>query len=297
MVRSLLDGLYARPHVLLTLTMFMWACNAIAGQFARGEITPVQHVLIRWTMVTALMWPLFGRQALGFLPTMRQHAWKIAAMAMLGFTGFNILFYVASFNTTAVNVGILQGSIPMIVAAMAFLIRGSRITLLQGGRHPDHAGRRRHGRDAWVALAGAWNRTELRRRDDAVGMSQLLDLRGSAAGTTGDAGRGLLHADGADRHADCDPARPVGDDDGRCCLADARGLGDHRLRGPVPRHHRAALLRACGRPDRAVAVWRLQQPWSRSSPRVSRSSSWARRSPGITAPPWCWCWAASRWCN
>ena len=132
MVRALIASLHARPHVLLTMTMFMWACNAIAGQFARGEITPVQHVLIRWMMVTALMWPLYGRQALDFLPVLRRHAWKIAAMAMLGFTGFNILFYVASFNTTAVNVGILQGSIPMIVAVLAFLIQGSRITVLQG---------------------------------------------------------------------------------------------------------------------------------------------------------------------
>ena len=130
--KAMLDGLWNRPAVLLMMTMFMWSCNAIAGQFARGELTPVQHVLIRWMFVTAIMWPLFGRQAVDYLPVVRRHFWRIAAMSLLGFTMFNILFYLASFNTTAVNVGILQGSIPMVVAVMAFLIQGTRITWLQG---------------------------------------------------------------------------------------------------------------------------------------------------------------------
>jgi drug/metabolite transporter (DMT)-like permease len=130
--KSFVDGLYGRPYLLLVLTTFMWACNAIAGQLARGEITPMQHVLIRWIMVTALMWPLYGRQAVDYLPMVRQYLWSIAAMSVTGFTMFNILFYVASFNTTAVNVGILQGSVPVIVVLLAFLFRGTSITALQG---------------------------------------------------------------------------------------------------------------------------------------------------------------------
>ena len=131
-VRTLIDGLYSRPQLLLALTAFFWACNAIAGQLARGEITPIQHVAIRWFMVTALMWPFYGRQAMQSLPVLRSHLGVVAGMAVLGFTGFNILFYVASFNTTAVNIGILQGSVPVIVVILAFLMRGTRITFLQG---------------------------------------------------------------------------------------------------------------------------------------------------------------------
>lgn len=130
--KALIDGLYNRPVLLLVLVALMWACNAIAGQLARGEITPMQLVLLRWIMVSALMWPLFGRQALHFLPILRREWPMIAAMSVLGFTGFNILFYVASFNTTAVNIGILQGSVPVFVAMCAYLLRGTRITAIQG---------------------------------------------------------------------------------------------------------------------------------------------------------------------
>ena len=128
---ALIQALYARPQVLLILTAFMWACNAIAGQLARGEITPIQHVFMRWVMVTALMAPFYGRQALAALPAIRSRLWIVAGMAVLGFTGFNILFYVASFNTTAVNIGILQGSVPVIVVILAWIFRGTRITALQ----------------------------------------------------------------------------------------------------------------------------------------------------------------------
>lgn len=131
-IRALSDGLYARPQLLLGLTAFFWACNAIAGQLARGEITPIQHVTMRWFMVTALMWPFFGRQAIQALPVLRAHLWAVAGMAALGFTGFNILFYLASFNTSAVNIGILQGSVPVFVVLLAFILRGTRITALQG---------------------------------------------------------------------------------------------------------------------------------------------------------------------
>ena len=131
LAKSVTAGLYARPNLLLVATAFFWACNAIAGQLARGEITALQHVFLRWVIVTAIVWPFYGRAVMAHLHVLRQHPMKIAAMSMLGFTAFNIIFYVASFNTTAVNIGILQGSVPVIVVILAFLFRGTRITALQ----------------------------------------------------------------------------------------------------------------------------------------------------------------------
>jgi drug/metabolite transporter (DMT)-like permease len=52
-------------------------------------------------------------------------------MGILGFTGFNALFYTAGHYTSAINIGILQGSIPVAVLAGAFLMYGTRATLLQ----------------------------------------------------------------------------------------------------------------------------------------------------------------------
>ena len=52
-------------------------------------------------------------------------------MAIFGFTGFNALFYTAGYYTSAINIGILQGSIPVVVLAGAYFMYGTRATLVQ----------------------------------------------------------------------------------------------------------------------------------------------------------------------
>ena len=123
--------IYDRPNVLLVLTALFWGGNAIAGQLAIGEITPMQLVLTRWVVVLGIMWPLFGRQAIEAWPQARPRIGRIIAMAFLGFTGFNALFYVASLETSAVNIGILQGSVPVIVLIAAFVAHGTRVGVVQ----------------------------------------------------------------------------------------------------------------------------------------------------------------------
>lgn len=127
----LLARLYDNPALLLVLTTLFWGGNVIAGQLARGEISPMQLVLMRWVVVTAIMWPLFGREVIAHWPLARGHMWRITLTALTGFTGFNILFYIASTRTSGVNIGILQGSIPVFVLLGAFLAHGTRVTGLQ----------------------------------------------------------------------------------------------------------------------------------------------------------------------
>lgn len=130
-LRSALDALYQRPVLLLVLTMLFWSGNAIAGQLARGEITPMQLVLARWVLVTLLTWPLFGREVVRRWPQVRPRIGRIALMAVAGFTGFNTLFYLASLETSAVNIGILQGAVPVFVLIGALAIHGTRIGGMQ----------------------------------------------------------------------------------------------------------------------------------------------------------------------
>ena len=46
-------------------------------------------------------------------------------------TGFNALYYVAAHYTSAINIGILQGSMPIFVLAGAYLAHGTRASLIQ----------------------------------------------------------------------------------------------------------------------------------------------------------------------
>jgi drug/metabolite transporter (DMT)-like permease len=123
--------LYQWPGVLLTLTAIFWAGNAVASRLAVGQIQPMQLVCLRWVMVLAVMWPLYGGELRAHWGEVRPQLMRIVVVAFLGLTGFNALFYLAAHTTTAVNIGILQGSVPVIVLAGAFLTYGTKATPVQ----------------------------------------------------------------------------------------------------------------------------------------------------------------------
>jgi drug/metabolite transporter (DMT)-like permease len=128
---KLLDRLYQWPTLLLTLTAIFWAGNALASRLAVGHISPFLLVFLRWVMVLAVLWPLYGGQVRQHWGEIRPRLARITLMAIMGFTGFNALFYTAGYYTSAINIGILQGSIPVVVLAGAFLMYGTRATLMQ----------------------------------------------------------------------------------------------------------------------------------------------------------------------
>ncbi len=121
----------SKPVLLLIFAMLCWALNTVLGQLAVGQVSPITVVFLRWAMVTAFVWPLFGSRVLADWPVIRPRLPMIALMAALGFTGFNTLFYLAAHTTSAVNVGILQGSMPVFVLLGAFFAFGTRIRPVQ----------------------------------------------------------------------------------------------------------------------------------------------------------------------
>jgi len=122
---------YASPSLLLTLSCVFWAGNTIAGRLAVGEVTPMTLTLLRWVLVLAVLWPIYGRQVRQHWPEVRRRLPRVVGMAVFGFTGFNALYYVAAHYTSAINIGILQGCMPMFVLAGAFLAHGTRASLVQ----------------------------------------------------------------------------------------------------------------------------------------------------------------------
>ena len=120
-----------RAYLLLSFTALCWGGNAVFGRMAVGEISPMALVTARWLGVSLLL-ALFARQHIRRdWPVLRPHLFAVAMLGILGFTSFNALFYVAAHFTTAVNIGILQGSIPMFILVGALLAYRTRITGVQ----------------------------------------------------------------------------------------------------------------------------------------------------------------------
>jgi len=120
-----------RAYVLLTMTTLCWGANAVFGRLAVGEISPMLLVSLRWFGAVLLLLVFAHRHVFRDWPTLRGHLPFLAAMGALGFTAFNALFYVAAHSTTAVNIGIIQGSMPMFVLIGAFIAYRSPVSRLQ----------------------------------------------------------------------------------------------------------------------------------------------------------------------
>lgn len=129
--RSLGARLNTSPVLLLTLAMLFWGGNTIAGRLAIGEVSPMMIVFLRWIIVAALMGMLMRGRLVEEWPLARPHLPAMIAMSLFGFVGFNILFYIAAYYTSAINLGIIQGSMPALVLAGTVLVFRAKVKLLQ----------------------------------------------------------------------------------------------------------------------------------------------------------------------
>ena len=126
-MHRILDWLSGRPYLLLTLTMLMWGGNAVAGRLAVGEVSPKALTGLRWVAPVTVLGVALRSQLLTHRQALLERWPSILLMGTLGLTVFNALFYLAAHHTTAVNLTILQGSMPVFVLVGALLFYGTRI--------------------------------------------------------------------------------------------------------------------------------------------------------------------------
>ena len=129
---SIFKRLYSNPYFVLPAASLMWAGNSVIGRVAIGEVTPMALTFLRWFFVCCLMALFYRRPALEALPVLRGRWPWLIAMAVLGYTIFNALLYVAAQHTPAVNITLLQASIPVLVLLGGALLFRARVAPLQG---------------------------------------------------------------------------------------------------------------------------------------------------------------------
>jgi len=96
-----------------------------------GNVSPSLLTFSRWGILMLFLPLVYARQMQHAWPVLRTKWIYIIAMGALGLAAFNLLFYFSAHHTTAVNIGILQGAIPIVVLIGAFFMYGTRITALQ----------------------------------------------------------------------------------------------------------------------------------------------------------------------
>ena len=124
-------SLYQRPALLLIVTTLIWGSNAVAARMAVGHVSPMMLTTARWCIACMALWFVARQQVAQHLPALRGRWTYLAVMGISGFTAFNALFYAAAHHTTAVNLALIQGIIPVLVLLGGVLFLRLRVTALQ----------------------------------------------------------------------------------------------------------------------------------------------------------------------
>ncbi len=88
-------------------------------------------VCARWLGVSLLVALFAHKRIRQDWSVIRRNKFYFVIMGMFGFTIFNALFYFAAHSTTAINLGILQGSIPIFVLVGSFVFFKHKIGVFQ----------------------------------------------------------------------------------------------------------------------------------------------------------------------
>ncbi len=123
--------LLGRPYLLLLLTALFWGGNAVAGKLAVGHVSPFILTFIRWAVAMAIVYPFAIPHLKRDWPNIRKNLPFMVFLGVMGFAVFNNLMYSALVHTSAINVAIVQASMPLIVFFLNFLLYRILATGLQ----------------------------------------------------------------------------------------------------------------------------------------------------------------------
>ncbi|EKF18788.1 DMT family transporter [Nitratireductor pacificus] len=123
--------MYRKAYLFLCLTTLFWGGNAVASRLAVGHISPLLLTTMRWVIGVSLLYVFAHGHLRRDWPAIRRKLPLLMALGGLGFTGFNAVFYSAAQFTSAVNLSIEQGAIPMVIFLANFILFRMRVTVLQ----------------------------------------------------------------------------------------------------------------------------------------------------------------------
>ena len=128
---QILSRAYSSSPFLLFLATLGWGSNTIASRLAVGEVSPMLLIFFRWGFVVVILLSLYWRQMIDEWPIIRPRLKWLLIMGGCGLSLFNAFFYIAAHSTTAVNLGIIQSTMPGMILLGSFMFFGDRINGLQ----------------------------------------------------------------------------------------------------------------------------------------------------------------------
>jgi drug/metabolite transporter (DMT)-like permease len=122
----------ALAYIGLVLTPLFWAGNAVVARGVVDDIPPTSLAFWRWVLALLIILPVGLPGVRREWAVIRDHWHRILVLALFSVTAFNTLLYLAATTTTAINIALINSTIPIMVALLAFLLLGERTRAMQG---------------------------------------------------------------------------------------------------------------------------------------------------------------------
>jgi drug/metabolite transporter (DMT)-like permease len=156
-------------YALLFITPALWSVNYLVARWAPGSIAPHALALGRWVVAALLLGALCAPELAAKRAHIRAEWPKFLVLGALGMWVCGAFVYIGALSTSAINIGLLYATSPVLVAvASALWLRervgvqqelgvllalGGVLLILFKGRWDALAGLRINPGDAWVAGA------------------------------------------------------------------------------------------------------------------------------------------------
>ncbi len=124
-------SLNVAAYSMLVLAAMLWGGNAVAGKLATAEWQPFLLTSLRWLFAFLALLPFALPHLRREWPLIRQHLVLLVALGAIGMACFNLLMYLALHTTTAINVSIIQSSMPVMIMLANFVVMQERVRGLQ----------------------------------------------------------------------------------------------------------------------------------------------------------------------
>lgn len=96
-----------------------------------GEISPMVVVFLRWSIVVPILIMMQREKLILAYPLIKKNLKWVLSMGALGLTAFSALFYIAANYTVAVNLGIIQCTMPAFILILAVLFLNTKVSKIE----------------------------------------------------------------------------------------------------------------------------------------------------------------------
>jgi drug/metabolite transporter (DMT)-like permease len=110
----------------LVLTAALWGSSAVTARGLLDGLTPAALAALRWVVVLAALAPFVWRDRAAIAGALKRDLRSLAIFAIVGFAPQTYLIYLGLVGSSAINLGLLNSAIPVLIVAIAAVLHHRR---------------------------------------------------------------------------------------------------------------------------------------------------------------------------